>query len=163
MKWKDIDMLPCRKIISVHLWLHEAVTLNDCVALATLFFCASRRQFSAKWTQDISPSSVCHSSACCHSLWCKYPSIYVSFLLSSPICSLILLCCCWQPSKILQLLQALSSSSFFASSFTSYFINGQQNVCHICSHAEALLLLPLPLSLSLSHSSAVWLSYMAVT
>lgn len=37
MEWKDIDMLLCREIISVHHWLHEAVTLNDCVALATLF------------------------------------------------------------------------------------------------------------------------------
>lgn len=37
MKWKDVDMPLCREIISVHHWLHGAVTLNDCVALATFF------------------------------------------------------------------------------------------------------------------------------
>lgn len=136
VNWKYIKMLVCWEIISVATGLSS---LHDC--------CFGLEKIQGK--ADMSYfSCVCPLSVY---LWCKYPSIYVLFLLASPICCLILLCCCWHPLRILPLLQALL---LLPCLFYHLLLYHQATKClPYTSHAEALLLLllllPLPL-LSLS-------------
>lgn len=158
MIWKDINMLLCRDHFCPSL-APQGCHFKWLSCFGNLYFFCFKETIQGKVDTGYC-TSLCMLQLCLlsHSLWCKYPSIYVWFLLSSPICS----SSCYAADGSHPKSSSFSSSKllfFFASSFTSYFIVGQQNVCHIRSHAEALLLLLLPFSLIrlLSNWATQWL------
>lgn len=149
LTWKDIPRLLCRQIISILHWLHWPATLNLCVASATSYLYLGG--LKASWTWAVLPPCVCCSSAGGHKVYDVNIRPFMYNFCQPPTSA---------PSSCYAAAGSLSRSPANVSSpsslplLSSYFIMRQQNVCHIRSHAEDLLLLllvllPFPRALSL--------------
>lgn len=116
----------------------------------------SRQSGHRRRTFHLAVYCMCCSSACCHTPYDVNirPFMYYSSRPppSAPHPVMLLLAALQHPPASPPLSSSSSPFYFLPLPFTSYFIIGQQNVCHIPSRAEALLLpLPFPLICLLSN------------